>query len=444
MAKTKKKYVVFLESSGFYGSPVAKPVMDFIARYVPNENYKMLYIVPEMALFEAQKHVWSDFVGRLNAFESAIKQLGDIPFVGNAKLDPLKGKYKKTKEEVKSWVIAEIGKLGIQVVATPTIKMDWNDVFNRAAFRKFPFEAGDKEKGFKDMMIAQTLILNLPELTAQGEVVFICKDGVLQQYVKEMIGEIENFMIYPSIVDFDSALRLREVTSGSKAIEEIADEAERAFYNENDVEHSLFFTGGVAAKIAEKYPSILAKPKFEMNFNYLLSQVTFGSNSRDSWLPISGPEYGVGKPIFIRQESPVEYVWTSTVVYQQQFGPPSGYSVWKTAHSSALDFKVTWTSKFGSDGTIDRTSCKIIDIEYIPSSNKYFTPVLSDFESNPSELTPNYVSGASGYPIGLTGEGQGTTPVGPSYNPSRSLSESYSVSPSPSPSLSEQYEVGDR
>ena len=415
MVKVIKSYVVIFESSITFGLPIQTSIEKFISDYKQKKNYKFSYYIPHVVCLESQKHMQDEHLKIVRALNSNIKSLKETKMYKDSDFESLGGNFSLSQTEVNRFVKNKFRSLGIKILKTPTKKINWDKVVETAVKRELPFDQGEKEKGFKDMVIGQTVLQNIANLSKDTMVVFICNDSKLKEYVEKNTETVSNFKIYPSIVDFESALKLGEIVSGEKPIEDITKEAELAFFNETDLENSLYFKENVKEKIWQRYSNILSNPPpstpgsfgwggsmYSYNTHTHTGASRFDSND-NAWVPVGKPNYRVSPPLFIKRMNDRQYTWESTIVYKQVFEPRSGYS-WGSNRSHVVNFKVIWISSFDNAGSIDKNKCEISDIKYVSTQSGYGGYLLGDTG------TSGY-SGASGYSGNLTSDGQGTVSV---------------------------------
>jgi hypothetical protein len=88
---------------------------------------------------------------------------------------------------VKTKIEQKERELGLEEIQLDHGSVDWGALIHAAVYRKPPFEAGDKEKGFRDALVAESFLqlLNASPRTAEScRVVLVTSDGLLAEAVK--------------------------------------------------------------------------------------------------------------------------------------------------------------------------------------------------------------------------------------------------------------------
>ncbi|OGH18706.1 MAG: hypothetical protein A3F31_00555 [Candidatus Levybacteria bacterium RIFCSPHIGHO2_12_FULL_38_12] len=418
MKKRKLKYNVIIESSVLYGKPIRKEVATLIANFIGGEKVIIRFYVPEIVLEESKKHFLDDFLELKQKYENTSKNLYEL--LKQYKVP----KIKKSENQIFRIVENAFHANKIETLATPYTKIIWKNIVKKAVYKLPPFSPEkDKEKGFKDLIIAETVLDHLPRLYKNSNVVFLCNDGLLSDYIKSKTKRYGNFKVFQSVPDFESALRLHLLKNSNKLVEETTKEAENSFYKPLD-KNSLFYREELPRKFIETYPTLFGDPKIQHDLYY---GVLVWQGGKENWIPVSEPEYRVSKPVFIKEESN-KYQWESSIIYRQIFENAETKSTalaggYDNKGEHVLEFKVMWETPINPDGKINLAQSKILKIEHIPRQTMSNYPMFSMGTSMLGNATL---------------AGQGTVPV---FNPTASESASPLVSPfpslSPSPSASE-------
>ncbi len=86
--------------------------------------------------------------------------------------------------------------------------INWEDLINRACYRKLPF---DKEKGFRDSIIAETflqLVNDSPKSPSVCRIVLVSNDGDLSDYIKAVTRENSNVKVLSSADELESYINI--------------------------------------------------------------------------------------------------------------------------------------------------------------------------------------------------------------------------------------------
>jgi hypothetical protein len=112
---------------------------------------------------------------------SAINKIERLLNHNLALTDPMLLDHVRTKIDEKE------RELGLQEIALNHSLVDWRVLIHAAAYRIPPFQAGDKEKGFRDALVAESflqLLTDSPKTPNLCRVVLVTSDELLSQAVK--------------------------------------------------------------------------------------------------------------------------------------------------------------------------------------------------------------------------------------------------------------------
>src|SRR5204862_86291 len=60
--------------------------------------------------------------------------------------------------QIEQLISKQLGDVGIEVLKLDIDKVDWSRVIDDSVYRLPPFEKGDKEKGFRDLVVLETVL----------------------------------------------------------------------------------------------------------------------------------------------------------------------------------------------------------------------------------------------------------------------------------------------
>ncbi len=92
--------------------------------------------------------------------------------------------------------------LGLVELALDYGKVDWDRVLLDAAYRRPPFDSGDKEKGFRDALLVETflqLVEDSPKSLQTCRVVLVSKDIMVKRAVELRSSGLANVSILEDI-----------------------------------------------------------------------------------------------------------------------------------------------------------------------------------------------------------------------------------------------------
>lgn len=255
---------------------IRKEVKEIIQQHTQHTDLSIKWYLPEIVIHERQYQMNSEAIKLLPALKKLETLLGHSL---NITEDIL-------KQRVKEAVRYQIDEFGFKVLSIDTNNVDWNELILRAAYRKPPFEPGEKEKGFRDVLIGQAF-LQLVEVTPTTP--SICKnvivtvDGLLRDYLEEKTKSLTNVRILASINELEGFINTLVSTVTEEFVKEISEKAEKYFF-EKENQTTLYYREHIRDKILEKYShelsAILSPDLVRENGTWWISAPIFKKKER--------------------------------------------------------------------------------------------------------------------------------------------------------------------
>ncbi len=179
----------------------------------------------------------------------------------------------------------QMAELNLSAVVLDTNQIDLQDIIRRAVFRDPPFNPGEKEKGFRDAMIAETflqLVATSPTTASVCRLAFVTNDKLLEDYVKERTSGSQNVRILPSVNELEGLINtlVSEVTE--EFVEGLSEKVRKYFFEKGN-NNSLFYKERIPERIIEDYGK-------------QINEVPQAGQIRENGRRLIGP------PIFVRKE----------------------------------------------------------------------------------------------------------------------------------------------
>ncbi len=153
-----------------------------------------------------------------------------------------------TKEIVENRIAETVNKQlstqNIKVVKINTSKVDWESIIHNSLNRLVPFEDNEKEKGFRDALILESLkqiIEESPVTKSICRIAFITNDGALNKAANQIVSNASNIYIFANIDEFISLINILDSEIKEELIANIIEDSQKLFFTEND-KNSLFYT----------------------------------------------------------------------------------------------------------------------------------------------------------------------------------------------------------
>jgi len=170
-----------------------------------------------------------------------------------------------TQEELKTKIRARLNEwitaLKIDVLGIPS-GINWEAIFWKAVNRERPFSpASDtkssNEKGFKDVVILETL-LDLYKKEKEREVVFVCDDGLLLKTARELLHDQPRFSAVNALTEFSAQLEVILTTSGLKFLNAAVSKANKEFFDPDS--NCIWLRLGVSDQISKSLGLVPPSP----------------------------------------------------------------------------------------------------------------------------------------------------------------------------------------
>ncbi len=175
--------------------------------------------------------------------------------------------------------------LGILELPLDPAHVDWQRLVEDAAYRRAPFQEGDKEKGFRDAVVRETfcqLVASSPSTPAICRLALVTADLLLSESVNERLASSSNVTVVPSIADLKGLINTLVSNVGQDFIGRFKPKAAKLFF-EKDNKEGLYYTADVRARLSNQ---------FESKLGALPDGTSFRSNG--TWY-VSSPNFLTGR-----------------------------------------------------------------------------------------------------------------------------------------------------
>jgi hypothetical protein len=201
----------------------------------------------------------------------------------------------------------------IEVVKIDTNKVDWENLINSAVSRIAPFEDNEKEKGFRDALILESLkqvLADSPTTKTICRIAFITNDGPLNAAATNLLSNHSNLYIYPDIDEFVSLINILDSEITEEIINKISLECDKLFF-EKDSTEGLYYSANVSKQIKENFSLQLnSKPDnadTRENGTWWISKPGFEKKSKQTvtWKSIISIDFTTSKTTFSVTSTPI-------------------------------------------------------------------------------------------------------------------------------------------
>ena len=179
---------------------------------------------------------------------------------GLAKLERLLGHNLGINDDilssrVRDAIDKQIRDLGIKVIPLKADEVDWKQVIVASAFRQAPFEKGDKEKGFRDAVIAECLmqvIQQSPKTPSSCRIALVTGDGLLAEAIEIRTAGATNIRILRSIDELQGLINTLVSNVTEEFVASILQAALVFFFSEQSKE-GLWYKEHVGESIRSQF-----------------------------------------------------------------------------------------------------------------------------------------------------------------------------------------------
>jgi hypothetical protein len=246
-----------------------------IANIISEAKYPDLDVfwhIPEIVRHERQFQMQAEALKLRPAINRIERLLGhNLALTDRVLLDHVKTKIEEKEKQ-----------LGLQEIKLDPALVDWEKLIHAAAYRIPPFETGEKEKGFRDALVAESFLQLLaasPKTSSLCRVVLITSDGLLTQAVKERIADSPNASILADVEELKGLINTIVSNVGEDFIAHIKPKAAKLFFVSADDKQTIFYREKISEQLTEKFNvELKAKPhgtNYRKNGTWLIDQPNF-------------------------------------------------------------------------------------------------------------------------------------------------------------------------
>lgn len=246
-----------------------------IADLIADSKYPDLDItwyLPDVVRHERQYQMQTEALKLRSAINKIERLLGhNLALTNQTLIDHVETRIEERKKQ-----------LGLQDLALDHLKVDWPTLIRAAEYRTPPFQAGDKEKGFRDSLIAESFIQLLeisPRTPTVCRVVLVSSDELLSQAIKARIVNSVNASVLTTLEELKGLINTIVSNVGEEFISQLKPKAAKLFFLTPEDKDALYYKGNVSDQITNKFSAELRKKPdgtvFRQNGNWLISRPNF-------------------------------------------------------------------------------------------------------------------------------------------------------------------------
>lgn len=180
-------------------------------------------------------------------------------------------------------------------------EIDWNDLIERSVKRQAPFESTEKEKGFRDSIIAHSFLQlhkASPSTPNICRLALVSEDQRLREYVTELTTDSNNVRILKGLDELESLINTLVSTVPEDFADELTKKASKAFFEKGN-EKTFYYKESICEKIKEQYPNELKNTilsgHIRTNGTWWISEPIFIKKDRQKiyWVTPVEPEFEI-------------------------------------------------------------------------------------------------------------------------------------------------------
>ena len=249
------------------------------------------------------------------------------------------------RTKLEKWLKGHSGYL----IPTPVSTIDWQAVVDSAVWRKPPFTFDPKdsknEKGFRDVVILETLTHTCAGTGTGKTVIFVCNDYLLRTTAESRLKASKKLLAFESLIDFEAYINLTQQQFTNAFVKSIQNHARAKFYNKND-QNCIYIKFNLWEKIQTDYST-------DLTFQGAPTNALLG---RSPYPPKMARElFWIRSTQFRELEGARVFHWVSRIDVAQlyEFEPSQGLlgsAMQPVKQIQVVGFDVKWKANVKTDG----------------------------------------------------------------------------------------------
>jgi PIN domain len=230
---------------------VRKELIVFIGANAGHLDLQITWYLPEIVINERQYQMQEAARQLLPAISKIEKLLGHNLNITEAIVD----------ERVRSVIDNSLATQGFTRLGFNSAVVDWQTLVSNAAFRKPPFEAGRKEKGFRDSIIVETLLQlveDSPQTPSLCLVALVSADTALVEAATTRCAAKSTVRFVKDLEELGGLINTLVSAVSEDVVAAIRKLAGPYFFTQKDAT-CFYFRDGIYEKIATKFAAELAQ-----------------------------------------------------------------------------------------------------------------------------------------------------------------------------------------
>jgi len=306
------KLLVIFDTSALFTKVASDLVNQDVKRIIDeNSNHadlKIEWYLPEVVIGERKYQMVKKAKELLPNMQKLEKLIGCNFGIGEEALEL----------HVDNAIKKDIRESKIQIATIDTNDIDLENLIFRSVNREPPFEENEKEKGFRDSVIAHSFLhlhKNSPITPKVCLLVLVANDDRLKEYVSELTTDSKNVRMLSNLGELENLINTLVSEISEDFAAELAEKAGKLFF-EKDNNKCFYYKNSIGEKIREQYSNELSDTfllgRLRRDLTWWISPPIFKNKNKQRihWTTIVEPEFEI-------------YYYETSDTYQNILSPPS-------------------------------------------------------------------------------------------------------------------------
>jgi hypothetical protein len=163
------------------------------------------------------------------------------------------------EQRVNAVIEQQILELGISIISLDETKVDWKAMMLDSAYRRPPFDSGEKEKGFRDALVAVAflqLIEQSPVTPKVCRIALVTNDELLRAAVNAKTVGATNVRILENLEELKGLINTLVSNVTEEFVQKVMPKASTYFF-EAGRDDALFYKEAIKKRINEEFAEVL-------------------------------------------------------------------------------------------------------------------------------------------------------------------------------------------
>jgi len=159
------------------------------------------------------------------------------------------------RDRIRGTINDQISEFRIKEIEVDTSKVEWSKVINSAVYREPPFDPKEKEKGFRDAIIAESfmqLVSRSPATPRACRLAFVSDDRLLRAHLIERTKSNRNVRILEHINELEDLINTLVSDVPEETVKTWRDKAGKFFFEKSN-KNTMYYREEVGKRLAQKY-----------------------------------------------------------------------------------------------------------------------------------------------------------------------------------------------